>query len=427
MPGKLQPINLLKPANEPGNEQLIIENTFYTIFLPFKIPPKYAMKQDIKSIFPDLTFILRNPWDYDQINKFVTSCNCPWQMIHFPLNISLLTRNCFAGTFFSLLTGMLFLLFSSAAYSQAQPVNGITHVPDTSYTTWSAFINTRKSHPEIQIVPELQSKKIAEKRNILYSKLLGGKIALYLDAFYPLGRSTEKRRAIVIVHGGGWRSGNRTQHHPLAQHLAARGYVCFTPQYRLSTDALYPAAVYDLKAALRWVVQHAGKYHIDTTKIAVLGFSAGGELAAFLGTTAGNPAFEGAIGHGQQPAPVHAVIDIDGTLSFTHPESGEGDDSKKIAAATYWFGYPKKDSLALWAEASPLTHAGPHTPPTLFINSGVARMHAGRDDYIKILNQYNIYSEVKTFENAPHSFCLFDPWFQPTVTYIDDFLNSVFK
>jgi len=48
-------------------------------------------------------------------------------------------------------------------------------------------------------------------------------------------------------------------------------------------------------------------------------------------------------------------------------------------------------------------------------------------DFIKVLNQYNIYAEVKTFENAPHSFCLFDPWFQPTVNYIDDFLKRVFK
>jgi pectinesterase len=54
-------------------------------------------------------------------------------------------------------------------------------------------------------------------------------------------------------------------------------------------------------------------------------------------------------------------------------------------------------------------------------------MHAGREDFIKILNQHKIYSEVKTFENAPHSFCLFDPWFKPTVNYIDEFLKRVFK
>jgi acetyl esterase/lipase len=338
-----------------------------------------------------------------------------------------MARNCFAGKWISICTTILSLFSSLAIYSQAQRVVDSAHGFDTSYTTWSAFVNTRKTHPEIQIVPELRSKAIAEKRNIEYQSLMDGKIVLYLDAFYPAGRPTGKRPAIVIIHGGGWRSGNRNQHHPLAQHLATRGYVCFTPAYRLSTHDQYPAAIHDLKRALRWVLQHADKYNVDTSKIAVLGFSAGGELAAFLGTTAGNPKFEGYIKPQEKPAPVHAVVDLDGTLSFTHPETGEGDDSKKISAATYWLGYSRKDSLALWNEASPLTHVGPHTPPTLFINSSVARMHAGRDDYIKVLNQHHIYAEVKTFENAPHSFCLFDPWFQPTVNYIDDFLKSVFK
>jgi len=337
-----------------------------------------------------------------------------------------MARNCFAGKWASRCTGVLSLFISAAVCAQAKHVDGFSAYPDTSYTTWSAFVNTRKTHPDIQIVPELNSNKIARKR-FEYGELMGGKIVLTMEAFYPADRSTEKRPAIVIIHGGGWRSGDRSQHYPLAQHLATRGYVCFTPEYSLSTWYQYPQAIYDLKKALRWVVQHAAKYNIDTAKIAVLGFSAGGELAAFLGTTVGDTKFEGYLKRKEKPAPVHAVVDIDGTLSFTHPETGEGDDSKKISAATYWLGYSKKDSLALWEEASPLTHVGPHTPPTLFINSSVARMHAGREDFIRVLNRYNIYSEVKTFENAPHSFCLFNPWFQPTVNYIDDFLKRVFK
>jgi len=323
-------------------------------------------------------------------------------------------RNCFA---------VLSLLFSLAAYSQAKHVDGFSPYPDTSYTTWSAFLNTRKTNPEIRIVPELRSKEIVEKRNIRYMPT--PKYLREFDAFYPAGNPKDKHPAIVIIHGGGWRSGYPQQHNPLAQHLAARGYSCFTPNYTLSTYRQYPEAIYDLKWFLRWLVIHADKYHVDTSKIAVLGFSAGGELAAFLATTVGDPKFEGPMK--PTTVPIHALVDIDGTLSFTHPETGEGDDSKKISAATYWLGYSKKDSLALWNEASPLTHVGPHTPPTLFINSGVARMHAGREDFIKVLNQFNIYSEVKTFENAPHSFCLFDPWFQPTVNYIDDFLKRVFK
>jgi acetyl esterase/lipase len=301
---------------------------------------------------------------------------------------------------------------------------GITGRRDTSYTTYSAWLSDKKTYPDIKIVEEFHSPSIAEKRNITYCKT--GRRNLFLDAFYPKQNSRKKRPAILILHGGGWRSGNRVQHYPLAQHLANLGYVCFTPEYRLSTEALYPAAINDIKSALRWVKKNAPKYNIDTTKITVLGFSAGGELAAFMGTTNENAGFEGSGCNLKYSGNVQAVIDIDGTLSFVHPESGEGDDSKKTSAATYWFGYSKKENPALWQQASPLTYAGKHTPPTLFINSSADRMHAGRDDYIKILSENNIYTEVKGFSNSPHSFCLFDPWFEPTIKYIDGFLKKVF-
>lgn len=230
----------------------------------------------------------------------------------------------------------------------------------------------------------------------------------------------------MIIHGGGWRSGNRTQHYPLAQRLAGLGYVCFTPEYRLSAEALYPAAVYDLKSALRWIRANAKKYNVDTNKIAVLGFSAGGELAAFLGTTMGNSKFEGDECNPKSSSSVNAIVDLDGTLSFVHPESGEGDDSKRISAATYWFGYSKKENPKLWEEASPLTYVSKNTPPTLFINSSIERMHAGRTGFLKVLKENHIYSEVKTFSDAPHSFPLFDPWFEPTVKYTDEFLKKIF-
>jgi pectinesterase len=53
-------------------------------------------------------------------------------------------------------------------------------------------------------------------------------------------------------------------------------------------------------------------------------------------------------------------------------------------------------------------------------------MHAGRNDYIEILSRHKIYTEVQRFENSPHHFCLMEPWFEPTVKYIDDFLKKVF-
>lgn len=302
---------------------------------------------------------------------------------------------------------------------------GLTQTPDTSYTNFSAYRSSVKAVPAIRLVEETKSKAVKAEKNIVYCRV--NNRPLLLDVFSPVKKTKDKLAAIMIIHGGGWRSGNRTQHHALAQQLAERGYVCFTPAYRLSTEALYPAAVYDLKNALRWIRVHANEYNVDTNKIAVMGFSAGGELAAFLGTTANLPAYENNGCKLPASTTVNAVVDLDGTLSFVHPESGEGDDSKRPSAATYWFGYSKKENPALWADASPLNHVSSRTPPTLFINSSVARMHAGREDYQKALRAWGIYTDVKTFSGAPHSFPQFDPWFEPTVRYTDEFLQHVFS
>lgn len=307
---------------------------------------------------------------------------------------------------------------------KTQSTIGITGKRDTGYTNYSAYMHSRKDFPQISIAAEIKSENVNEEKDITYCQQ--GERKLMLDAFY-LKEKKIGRPAFIMVHGGGWRTGDRSQHHPLAQALAAKGYVCFTPEYRLSTEALFPAGVYDVKAAIRWVRANASKYGIDTGKIAIGGFSAGGELAAFMATTGNMPLFEGAGCNAGISSAVNALVDIDGTLSFLHPESKEGDDSKSISAGTYWFGYSKTEQPELWKAASPLNYVSGKTPPTLFINSSLPYMHAGREDYIKVLNEKGIYSEIREFENSPHSFPLFNPWFTPTVNYIDAFLQKVFS
>ncbi|WP_256013442.1 alpha/beta hydrolase [Desertivirga xinjiangensis] len=233
------------------------------------------------------------------------------------------------------------LLLCCLQQTNAQSTLGLTGRRDTSFTSSSAYLKTLKQYPSISLVKEQASKSIKEIRNQVYCTIAGRE--LQIDAFLPVQKRKSKTPAILIVHGGGWRSGDRRQHIPLAQRLAAAGYASYTVEYRLSTEALYPAAVHDLKSALKWIRANAQKFNVDTAKIAVLGFSAGGELAAFLGVTACMSRFEGKDCKLPYSCSVQAVIDIDGTLSFVHPESGEGDDSKSTSAATYWFGYPKKD------------------------------------------------------------------------------------
>jgi pectin methylesterase-like acyl-CoA thioesterase/acetyl esterase/lipase len=307
--------------------------------------------------------------------------------------------------------------------SNAQSHQGLTGIRDTSYSIENEYKKHIRNYPEIRIAEGTPVDYIIEKKNVLYCKT--GKRELKIDMYYQLSY-TKDRPVIIFIHGGGWRSGDKEMHAPLLRELAALGYFCISPEYRLSTEALFPAAIHDIKSVIRWVRRNARQLKINPNRICVAGHSAGGEIAAFIGATNGKKEFEGEGCEKKYSSKANAVIDIDGTLAFIHPESGEGDDSKKTSAGTYWFGFSKTENPGLWKQAAPLTQAGKQNPPILFINSGVARMHAGRDDFIKIINQHSIYNEVKTLEAAPHTFIFFHPWFDTTVAYMDRFLQKVF-
>lgn len=295
---------------------------------------------------------------------------------------------------------------------------------DTSFTVRSAYLKEKKKHPDISIAQPALPATVRAAYNLTYCTL--GSRALQLDVFCPKARRKGGYPAVLFIHGGGWRSGDRSQHVPMAQQLAAKGYVTATAEYRLSTEAPYPAAVHDLKAAIRWLRANARQYPIDTTRVAVWGFSAGGQLAALVGTTNGYAPLEGTACNTSHSSSVQAIVDVDGTLSFTHPESGESANNKPTPAS-FWFGGLKTEKPEIWEQAGGLSHVSPQTPPIVFINSAVDRMHAGREDMIKQLDTYHIYHETHTLPNTPHTFPLFNPWFEPTLKYTADFLDAVFK
>ncbi len=224
-----------------------------------------------------------------------------------------------------------------------------------------------------------------------------------------------------MIHGGGWRSGDRTQTIPIAQQLAAKGYVAIAVEYRLTPEAIYPASVYDLKALIRWMRANAKTYHLDQRKLATMGFSSGGQLAALVGTTNGLSAFEDSGENRNHSSDVQAIIDVDGILAFKHPESEEG------AVAASWLGGTYEEKPKTWLDASPLSHVNKKTPPALFINSSLSRFHAGRDDLIQKMVLFKTYTEVHTIADTPHPFWFFDPWFNMVVMYTVGFLDKVFK
>ena len=287
---------------------------------------------------------------------------------------------------------------------------------DTSYTVFSTYNKEIKKFPFIEIVKERKYKNLDFSLDIVYNSLDSRE--LHLDAYYKKGKKPQP--AVILIHGGGWKSGNKSQMKIFAQEIASKGYSCFSIEYRLSPEAQYPAAIFDVKNAIKYIKANAKKFNVNPDKVAVLGCSSGGQMAALIGTTNNNLEFESPSGINEN-ASVQAIIDLDGILAFKHPESEEG------KVASLWLGGSFDEKPEIWEQASALNHASASTPPILFINSDMTRFHAGRTDMISKLNSYKIYSEVKNISNSPHSFWFFNPWFQPMVKYTVDFLDKIFK
>lgn len=310
-----------------------------------------------------------------------------------------------------------------------QPDTSLTLPRDTSFTPYLTWLKINKEFPQARIAEAKLPAGLKADYGIVYKTLSVtpyGKRDLHLDIFRPV--KAGQYPALLLIHGGGWRSGDRTMENQLAQQIASHGYVTATVEYRLSPEALYPAAVYDIKAAIRYLRLNANKLNIDAGKIAVSGTSAGGQLAALAGMTAEVKKFDREEADPKISAKIQAIIDIDGVLDFRDPnESAKDSDPLRPSAGAMWFGGSIKQYPEKWLEASPIVYAGKNSPPMLFVNSALPRFHAGRDSVISILSKYNIYTEVHTFPDTPHPFWLFDPWFQPTVGYMVSFLDRTLK
>ncbi|MDH3381490.1 MAG: alpha/beta hydrolase [Flavobacteriaceae bacterium] len=285
---------------------------------------------------------------------------------------------------------------------------------DTSYTVNSTYKKYIKKFPQIEIVKPKYFENVIEKKDVLYKEI--GTRKLYLDAFYH--KSENLKPAVILLHGGGWKSGDKSMLIPMAQYIANKGYACFTVEYRLSTEASFPASIFDVKKAIKYVKENAKVYNIDTAKVAVLGCSSGGQMTALIGTTNYNHNFEDKDDTLKHTSAVQAIIDIDGVLAFKHPDSQEGE------VASLWLGGSFEEEPNIWNQASALTYIDKNTPPILLIGSQYPRFLAGKKEAIEILNNYEIYNQVEIFQDSPHSFWLFHPWFNDTINYITTFLNK---
>jgi acetyl esterase/lipase len=203
----------------------------------------------------------------------------------------------------------------------------------------------------------------------------GGHERNRLDLYLP-EKAAKPLPVILWVHGGGWTNGDKTN--GPAFRFAAKGYAVASMNYRFSQHAIFPAQIYDCKAAVRWLRANAGKYHLEADHIGAWGGSAGGHLVALLGTTAGVKDLEGPGGNEDQSSRVQAVVDWFGPTDFL--TAGKKD------TRTHLLGGDPEENKAQARKASPMTYVSKDAAPFLI-------MHGDQDKTVPI-------SQSETFAAA---------------------------
>ncbi len=187
------------------------------------------------------------------------------------------------------------------------------------------------------------------------------------------------RPAIMLVHGGGWRRGSRSQLSGLSKRLASEGYVTASIDYRLDAAGAYPASSRDCRCALSYLQNHAEALGLDRARVAVLGYSAGGHLVSLLATA--SPAADCAEPPGPPPA---AVI------------AGAAPEALELLAwandVQHYLGAPLDGHEARYAEASPLSNVRPGLPPFLLI-------HGEADAYVPAVHALRMREALRASGN----------------------------
>jgi acetyl esterase/lipase len=200
--------------------------------------------------------------------------------------------------------------------------------------------------------------KVKTERDIPYTKAGGAELKLDLAA--P-EQGEGPFPAVLVIHGGAWRAGDKGDVGGVLREFAAHGYVAVSPQYRFCPKEPFPAQVHDVKAAVRWMKAHAKERRIDPERIGAMGFSAGGHLALMLGVTGPGDGLEGDVSAGGPDTRIRAVVNYFGPADLGAKDIP--DVSKPLVRD--FLGAVPSDKPDLAAKASPRTYVTRDDTPIL--------------------------------------------------------------
>ena len=237
-------------------------------------------------------------------------------------------------------------------------------------------------------------------------------VELKLHVFTPVGhRTSDKRPAVIFFFGGGWNNGSPGQHYSQCAHLASRGMVAMSAEYRVkSRNQTTPKeCVEDGKSAIRWVRAHAAELGIDPNRIAAGGASAGGHVAAAAGTVDSFDATNEDLSVSSRP---------DALVLFNPVfDNGPG-------------GFGHFRVKAYWREISPIHNISEAAPPTI-VFLGTEDEYIGAEvavRYKDLMDQSGVRCDLHLYPEQAHGF--FNPdrkngYFEKTLETMDEFLSSL--
>ena len=235
---------------------------------------------------------------------------------------------------------------------------------------------------------------------------------LKLHVYTPEGHHTsDKRPAVIFFFGGGWNNGSPGQHYSQCAHLASRGMVAMSAEYRVkSRNQTTPKeCVEDGKSAIRWVRAHAAELGIDPNRIAAGGASAGGHVAAAAGTVNSFDATSEDLSVSSRP---------DALVLFNPVfDTGPG-------------GFGHSRVKAYWQDISPIHNISESAPPTI-VFLGTKDEYIGAEvavRYKELMDQSGVRCDLHLYPGQAHGF--FNPdrkngYFEKTLETMDDFLTSL--
>lgn len=302
----------------------------------------------------------------------------------------------------------------SALYKVATRINGVSPAPPTA-----AAESDANSKSPSTAVPD----NIDAWINVPYASY--GDRKVLMDVFAPkteAGVKEAARPTIVVVHGGGWMKGDKTKFRALAIALAQRGYVAAAIEYRLGYEAMFPAAIHDCNAAVRYLRVNAAKYGVDRNRLGAVGGSAGGHLVGLMATGWKVKELQGDGGSADATSRLKAAVVMAGPLEIDTGPVAERSLTGK-GYANDWIGGTVETNAAGYRLASAYRYIDADSPPILFMRGEHDNPTADQNS-IDALKAAGVWADIKIYKDGKHGCWNQLPWFNDMVADMDAFFQD---